>query len=116
MTYARREFAGMWVEALDGLVGVLGAAIDDRADGAIIVDTGPWIFGKKVLLPADAVYQVDFRARRLLVNRTRAQIANAPPYDDSPGPPSAPDHLDRPVEARQGQGPRLGLDRIARLP
>ena len=88
----------MWVEALDGLVGTLGSTIAGHGGDSIVVDTGPWIFGKKVLLPADAIYQVDFRARRLLVNRTRAQIASTPPFDDSS---AVPDDLDGSIEARQ---------------
>ena len=54
-----------------------------------MVDTGPWIFGRVVLLPAGVVERVDHRSRTVLVDRTKEQIRNAPEYAD------APDYRDR---------------------
>lgn len=73
---------GMTVEALDGEVGKIDEATDDTAGSALVVDTGSWIFGKKVLLPAGLVERVDFDAETVFVQRTKEEIKNAPEYDD----------------------------------
>jgi len=49
----------------------------------LIVDTGPWIFGKKVMLPAGVVQRVDEDDEKVWVNRTKDEIKNAPEFDDS---------------------------------
>ena len=46
------EIAGYSVEAIDGGIGKVDEATYDVGSSYIVVDTGPWIFGKKVLLPA----------------------------------------------------------------
>jgi len=48
-----------------------------------VVDTGPWIFGKKVLLPAGVIDRVDLNDRRLFVSRTKDEIQNAPEFDET---------------------------------
>ena len=54
-----------------------------RRRAAIVVDTGPWIFGKKVMLPAGVIDRVDFDDEKVFVNRTKDEIKNAPEYDDA---------------------------------
>jgi len=83
----RTELRGYEVEALDGRIGTVAEATDDVRGGYVVVDAGPWIFRKKVMLPAGVVHGVDRDARKLYVNRTREQIDNAPElgetgYDD----------------------------------
>jgi len=46
-----------------------------------VVDTGPWIFGKKVLLPAGVIDHVDVSDRKVFVNRTQDEIQKAPEFD-----------------------------------
>ena len=48
----------------------------------LVVETGPWIFGKKVLLPAGVVNHVDHDDRKVYVDRSKDQIKAAPEYDD----------------------------------
>ena len=48
-----------------------------------MVDTGPWIFGKKVMLPAGVLKGVDHGNEKVFVNRTKDEIKNAPEFDDS---------------------------------
>ena len=48
-----------------------------------MVDTGPWIFGKKVMLPAGVLKTVDHVNEKVFVNRTKDEIKNAPEFDDS---------------------------------
>ena len=43
---------------------------------------GPWIFGKKVLLPAGVVDRVDLDTETVFVNRTKDEIKNAPEFDN----------------------------------
>jgi hypothetical protein len=53
-----------------------------RPESFIVVDTGPWIFGKKVLLPAGVVDRVDLDTETVFVNRSKDEIKNAPEYDE----------------------------------
>jgi hypothetical protein len=80
---ARANIVGYEIEALDGSIGKVDEATYDAGASYIVVDTGPWIFGKKVMLPAGIVRGIDDVAEKVLVNRTKDQIKNAPEYDDS---------------------------------
>jgi hypothetical protein len=55
----------------------------DASLGFIVVDTGPWIFGKKVMLPAGVIQSVDHDDEKIFVNRTKDEIKNAPEFDES---------------------------------
>jgi len=76
------DFTGYGVEALDGSIGKIDEATYDVGSGYIVVDTGPWIFGKKVMLPAGVVSRVDHDDDKIFVNRTKDQIKNAPEFDE----------------------------------
>ena len=54
---------GYSVEALDGGIGKIDEASYDVGAGYLVVDTGPWIFGKKVMLPAGVVEPCEPRRR-----------------------------------------------------
>jgi hypothetical protein len=69
------------VKAVDGEIGSIDEATYDIGASYIVVDTGPWIFGKKVLLPAGVVDMVDFENRMVIVNRTKDEIEKAPEFD-----------------------------------
>ena len=79
------DLTGYAVEAVDGEIG----QVDQAGDTDLVVDTGPWIFGRKVLLPAGVVERVDHQARTVHVDRTRDQVREAPEYAE------APDYRDR---------------------
>lgn len=81
-TLTQRNLAGLSVEALDGSIGKVDDATNDVGQSFIVVDTGPWIFGKKVMLPAGVISRVDLDTETLFVNRTKDQIKNAPEYDE----------------------------------
>jgi len=81
-TLSQRNLTGLSVEALDGSIGKVDDATNDVAESFIVVDTGPWIFGKKVMLPAGVVNKVDLDTETVFVNRTKDQIKNAPEYDE----------------------------------
>ena len=76
-------FIGYDVEALDGSIGKIDEATYDAGSAYIVVDTGPWIFGKKVMLPAGVIRSSDSDEKKVFVNRTKDQIKNAPEFDDS---------------------------------
>jgi hypothetical protein len=77
------DITGYGVEAVDGSIGKVDDATYEVGSSFLIVDTGPWIFGKKVMLPAGVVQRVDATDERVYVNRTKEEIKNAPEYDDS---------------------------------
>ena len=77
------DISGFGVEAVDGSIGKLDEATYDVGRSYIVVDTGPWIFGKKVMLPAGVVRGIDETEEKVFVNRTKEQIKQAPEYDDS---------------------------------
>ncbi len=81
-TWRGTALVGLKVEATDGEIGTVDEATDDAGGSVLIVDTGPWIFGRKVLLPAGVVERVDLDAETIYVSRTKDEIKNAPEYDD----------------------------------
>lgn len=77
------DVTGFEVEATDGKVGTVVEAAYELGSSWLVVDTGPWIFGRKVLLPAGTVESVDVEARKLYVDRSREEIEKAPEHDPS---------------------------------
>jgi hypothetical protein len=73
-----RGIVGYSVEALDGGIGKIDEATEEVGAGYLVVDTGPWIFGRKVILPAGVVDRVDRDEETVYANRTKEQIKNAP--------------------------------------
>src|SRR5438046_8550393 len=62
-------------------MGKIDQASHDVGGGYIVVDTGPWIFGKKVLLPAGVIDAIDLDDPTVYVQRTKDEIKNAPECD-----------------------------------
>jgi len=79
---SQSNLAGLSVEAIDGSIGKVDDATNDVSGSFLVIDTGPWIFGKKVMLPAGVVSNVDIDTETVYVNRTKDQIKNAPEYDE----------------------------------
>ncbi len=77
----RMDLIGYEVEAIDGRIGKIDEATYDVGGSYLVVDTGPWIFGKKVLLPAGTVDRVDVDDRTVYVDRTKDQIKDSPEFD-----------------------------------
>ncbi len=75
------DLTGYGVEALDGSIGKIDETSNDVGSAYIVVDTGPWIFGKKVMLPAGVISRVDGEDEKVYVNRTKEQIKNSPEFD-----------------------------------
>ncbi|MFF0276904.1 PRC-barrel domain-containing protein [Streptomyces sp. NPDC004330] len=77
---AGTDLTGYKVEATDGSVGKVDKHSDEVDDSYLVVDTGVWIFGKEVLLPASTVVKVDPQDEKIFVNLTKEQIKNAPEF------------------------------------
>ena len=80
---ANVDITGFGVEALDGGIGKIDEATYETGSSYVVVDTGPWIFGKKVMLPAGVVKSIDEAEEKIFVNRTKDEIKNSPEFDDS---------------------------------
>jgi hypothetical protein len=80
------EIVGFDVEAKDGSIGSIDEATYDVGSSYVVVDTGPWIFGKRVMLPAAVIDRVDAEEEKVYVSRTKDEIKNAPELDDPEDP------------------------------
>src|SRR4026209_1365052 len=79
----QQQVIGYDVEAIDGSIGKIDGATLKTDSGHIVVDTGPWIFGKKVMLPVGVLKSVDHEDEKVFVNRTNDEIKSSPDFDDS---------------------------------
>lgn len=84
-TIGRVDMTGFDVEATDGSIGTVDEATLDVGAGYLVVDTGTWIFGKKVLLPAGLVAAVHREDGKVFVELTKDEIKDAPEYDADTG-------------------------------
>lgn len=76
---------GFGVEALDGSIGKIDDATNDVGRSYAVVDTGPWIFGRKVVIPAGTISRIDHEAETVHVDMTKDQIKGSPEYDPELG-------------------------------
>jgi hypothetical protein len=76
------DLTGFKVEAADGSIGKVDEATYDAAGSFVVVDTGPWIFGKKVMLPAGMIRDIDLDTETIFVNLAKDEIKNAPEFDE----------------------------------
>lgn len=79
------DLTGFKVEALDGSIGKVDESTADAGKSFVVVDTGPWILGRKVLLPAQTIHRVDLDEEQVFVDRTKEEIKNAPEFDPERG-------------------------------
>jgi hypothetical protein len=76
------DVTGYSIAAVDGDIGRVDEATNEIGASYLVVDTGPWIFGRKVLLPAGVVERVDTAEKKVYVDRTKYQIKDAPEFDE----------------------------------
>jgi hypothetical protein len=67
---------------IDGDIGKIDEASYDVGASYVVVDTGPWIFGGKVMLPASVIQQVDLDLQTVFVDRTMDEIKNSPEFHE----------------------------------
>ena len=75
------DLTGYSIEALDGGIGKVDEYTAETNGAYLVVDTGPWIFGKKVMLPGGVIDRIDLDTETVHVNRTKDEIKNAPEFD-----------------------------------
>ena len=75
------NLVGFDVEARDGSIGKIDEDTDETSRAYVVVDTGPWIFGRKVVIPAGAIERIDTTGRHVFVGLTKDQIKNSPEFD-----------------------------------
>ncbi|MFD5721562.1 PRC-barrel domain containing protein [Streptomyces sp. NPDC127036] len=78
---AGSDLTGYKVEATDGSIGKVDKHSDDVASSFLVVDTGVWIFGKHVMIPAGTVKSVDLDEHKIYVDLSKSQIKDAPEFD-----------------------------------
>jgi hypothetical protein len=81
-TVGRLDVTGFEVEAADGAIGKVEESTNEAGGSYLVVDTGVWIFGKKVILPAGLVERVDRDQEKLYLAPTKDEIKDAPEFDD----------------------------------
>ena len=77
------DVSGYDVEATDGSIGKVDEATYETGRSYLVIDTGPWIFGKKVMLPAGVIRGIDEDDQKVFVDRTKDEIKHAPGYDET---------------------------------
>ena len=79
-----KELKGCTIAASDGEVGeVVEFYFDDEKWTVryLVADTGGWLRGRKVLISPAALGKIDWQARRLPVEMTKARVENSPDID-----------------------------------
>jgi hypothetical protein len=82
-SWSNATISGYDVIALDGAIGTVDAATADVDARCIVLHTGAWILGKRVLLPVGVVESVDDQERVVRVELTKDQIKQAPELDET---------------------------------
>jgi len=74
------------IAAVDGDIGAVKTVYFDDASWTVryvVVDTGAWLPGRKVLVSPFAIRRVDVAAGRLVADLTRRQVEESPPIDEA---------------------------------
>ena len=86
-------------------IGKVDEATHETGGSFIVVDTGPWIFGRKVMLPAGVIRDVDLHSEMVFVDLTKDEIKNAPEFDEEDLPRAELPERARRVLRRSPGGP-----------
>lgn len=93
MLYSLRDLLGMTVRATDGDAGDVHDVYLDAREWRVrylVVSTGPWLLGRRVLISPEAAGEPEWDDKVLPVDLTRDQVRESPDID-----------LDRPVSRQQ---------------
>ncbi|MEU3855569.1 PRC-barrel domain containing protein [Streptomyces sp. NPDC029554] len=75
-----QDLTGFTVAATDGTIGHVDREAAPHGLRHLVVDTGVWVFGRSVLVPAGVVTGVDPQARKVTLACTRADAKAAPRF------------------------------------
>jgi hypothetical protein len=104
----RLDLTGFDAEAVDGEIGTVEGTSLDAGAGYLVIDTGRWIFGRKVLIPAALVERVDRDEETVYIGRTKDEIEHAPEFHEDGSKDAA--YRDR-VGAYYAAAPEPTVDR-----
>ena len=86
MLHSAKELRGLSIAATDGDVGTIDDLYFDDAQWTIrylVVDTGGWMSGRKVLIPIHALSHADWAGEILRINLDKKQIEDSPGIDSA---------------------------------
>jgi|SRR3712207_4300422 len=73
------DLSGFEVVSRDGTsIGTVDKASNDVRVNYLVVDTGEWLSGRQVVIPAFSVERVDSDTRTIVIDRSRDDIREAP--------------------------------------
>ncbi|MFD3328768.1 PRC-barrel domain containing protein [Streptomyces sp. NPDC058701] len=75
-----QSLVGFTVEAADGVIGHADRQQDQPGMQHLVVDTGVWVFGRSVLIPAGAITRIDTEEQTVKVSATQDEIKAAPRF------------------------------------
>jgi hypothetical protein len=78
----RLDLTGFEVQAADGSIGKVDESTNEAGESYLVVNTGVWVLGKKLILPAGLVEGVDRDQEKLYVAPTKDEIKDAPEFND----------------------------------
>ncbi|MFG2138397.1 PRC-barrel domain-containing protein [Streptomyces sp. NPDC048650] len=78
---AGTDLIGFHVEAIDGRIGTVDKHSDEVGAAYLVVDTGVWIFGRHVLVPAGTISSIDLEETTIYLALTKDDIEQAPEFD-----------------------------------
>jgi hypothetical protein len=84
MLWKATNIHGFAIEARDGHIGTVSDFLFDDASWLVrwlVVDTGNWLSGRKVLLPASVLGHLDETERRFSVRLSKQQVRDSPTTD-----------------------------------
>ncbi|WP_354638078.1 PRC-barrel domain-containing protein [Kitasatospora camelliae] len=81
---AGTDLIGFHVVAADGPIGTVDRLSGHVGTRYLVVDTGPWIFGRRVLLPAGTVVRIEHGEHTVYIDRSRDEIRHSPAYAKGP--------------------------------
>ncbi|MFN8445911.1 MAG: PRC-barrel domain-containing protein [Caldilineaceae bacterium] len=93
---ALEDLRNFTIDANDGEIGRIKDLVFSPSDWVIrymVVDTGNWLVGKKVLLSREWIQRIDWEKKHVSVSITKAQVKESPTLD-------AVNKLDRDFEER----------------
>lgn len=79
-----QDLTGFEGHATDGHIGKVDEASAEVGASQIVVDTGPWFFGRQVLLPAACIERIEWDEEKVYVDRTKDQIEGSPELEEGP--------------------------------
>jgi hypothetical protein len=81
----QRNLVGYHVKAADGNIGKVETASHAQDESYLVVDTGPWIFGSTLVVPAGLVSIIDHSERNVYLICTKELVKSAPAYEPEHG-------------------------------